>query len=102
MVKPYYDVKLGKTYHAQGFVNIGVSASRYLPNEDRDEITIDVADFRKLKGHFDRTTNRNRTPRVFGGTQLRDWFNLNFQMGEYLRVIFASPTEIRLEKRDDK
>jgi len=98
MIEPYYDVKLGKVYHAQGFFNIGVDAEKYLAAMDRSAVTIDVVGYRKIKGKFDRTTNGNGTPRVFGGVELRDWFNTNFEMHEYLRVYFVSETEVRLEK----
>ncbi|MGH1578285.1 hypothetical protein [Planktotalea sp.] len=95
---PYYDVKLGKAYHAQGFFNIGVAVEKYIDPADRAEITIDVFGYRKLHGKMDRTTNGNGTPRIFGSTELRDWFNSNFKMFEFVRVYFVSPTEVRLEK----
>ena len=98
MSLPYCDVKLGKAYHAQGFFNIGVDAERYLINSERSKITIDVAGQRKIEGKMDRTTNGNGTPRVFGSTGLRDWFNSNFEMCEFVRVYFVSDKEVRLEK----
>lgn len=49
-----------------------------------------------MQGRFDRTTNFNATPRVYGFTPLRDWFQANFEPMQPVKVTVVAPSSIEL------
>ena len=99
MSKPYCEVKLGDSYYNKGFFNVGVSASHYMPKEDKCEITFHLPLYGTLNGRMDRAANKQSTnaPRVFGGVRLRDWFHRHFELNDVVRVYFDTPTDLRIE-----
>ena len=93
-IRPKYRLLLGNTYFNKGFFNLGVSVEKHL-TYDEGPITITVGDQKQMiLGRISRTANENGTPRVYGGAELRDWFQDNFRKGQYVEVIILSPTKV--------
>ena len=93
-IRPKYRLQLGNTYFNKGYFNLGVSVERHLTYDER-AFAIFVGDQRKLiDGRISRNANSNGTPRIYGGAELRDWFQSNFRKGQYAEVVILSPTEV--------
>ena len=91
------DISLGQAYYNQGFFNIGVEFS---PMIGPDNATIDIqlgsnAD-KTIQGYINRTANRNGTPRIMGGKELKKWIKSNFKPNDILKVDIISPIAVRL------
>lgn len=87
---------LQPTYYRRGFFNVGVSSQKFL---GRDGETIELFLGKSPKpvlGTINRSANTNGTPRIMGGTPLRDWFNSNASELATISVHVLSPTSIRL------
>ncbi|MGJ8564015.1 MAG: DUF6804 family protein [Alphaproteobacteria bacterium] len=95
---PIYKLTLQKTYFNTGFFNVGVKFERYVTKSDED-LTIYVGPQKQsISGRSSRKYNNNGTPRIFGGTSLRDWFQKNFEVKDAVDVTFMSPTKVWLTK----
>ena len=93
-LKPKYRLLLGNTYYNKGFFNLGVDIEKYL-TYDEGPVTIFVGDQkRKIQGRISRNANANGTPRIYGGVELRDWFQNNFRKGQSAEVIILSLSEV--------
>lgn len=90
-------LRLGKTYFHGGFFNTGVDTSKEF-GEDGDAITIHIGDGGFVMGYINRTTNSNRSPRIFGGKELKDWFQASCHLDDELTVEILGPREIRLRR----
>jgi len=91
-------VRIGKAYYSQGFFNVPVVSSEQF---DRDGASITIlvgADERRITGRINRTANSTKTPRIMGGTLLRDWIQDSVGMGNLLHVTVSSKKVIRLKK----
>lgn len=87
---------LQRTYFRSGFFNVGVSAQKHL-GADGETIELFLGDARQpVLGTINRRANTNGTPRVMGGTALRDWFKSQAREMEPVAVQVLSPTSIRL------
>ena len=87
---------LQRTYFRTGFFNVGVSAQRFL-GSDGETIELFLGDaLRPVLGTINRMANTNGTPRVMGGTALRDWFQTSSREMATISVQVISPTSIRL------
>jgi hypothetical protein len=90
---------LQPTYHRTGFFNVGVSAQAMI-GADGETIEIYAADSEEpLLGKINRTANQNSTPRIMGGTGLRDWFQSAAGVMDTIHADVLSPTAIRLRTR---
>ncbi|MBW8011595.1 MAG: hypothetical protein FVQ83_10205 [Chloroflexi bacterium] len=89
-----YKLKLYKTYYNNGFFNVPVDFDKYVQREDGPIIII--IDGREIDARVDHRANLNGTARVFGRSELRDWFQSNFDMFDIVNVEFESPRLIRL------
>ena len=79
---PIYQLKLSKTYYNAGFFNLGIDVERFI-TYDEGQITIFVGEDRQeISGRVTRKANQNGTPRIFGGAELRDWFQEHHNRGE--------------------
>ena len=68
---------LRPTYYRTGFFNVGVSAEKHL-GADGETIELFLGNnAQPILGTINRRANLNRTPRIMGGTGLRNWFNSN-------------------------
>lgn len=92
--KPIYRLRLSKTYYNEGFFNLGVDVERFI-TYDEGPITILVGEDRQeISGRVTRKANQNGTPRIFGGAELRDWFQENFKRGEIGQVVILEPDRV--------
>lgn len=91
------DILIGQVYFNQGFFNVGREHSQLL-GADNSTIYIQLganADTTIL-GYINRTANRNGTPRIMGGKELRNWIKNNFKLNDTMKVDIISSIEIRL------
>jgi hypothetical protein len=96
MTYPTYDLTLHKTYYEKGFFNLGVSVDKYV-RQQSGEVKLILGPSRHiLVGKVDREANLNGTPRIYGGTELRNWFFKNFKMKDHVLVTILAPNEIRI------
>lgn len=87
---------LQPTYLRSGFFNVGVSSQKYL-GSDGEIIEIFLGNAcEPVLGTINRRANTNGTPRVMGGSALRDWFKAQARETEAIAVRVLSPTSIRL------
>lgn len=87
---------LQPTYYKTGFFNVGVASEKYL-GSDSETIELFLADgAQPTLGTINRRANSNGTPRIMGGTELRNWFNANTVVMDNISVDVLSPTSIRL------
>ena len=97
-----YLLTLHKTYYNKGFFNLGVSVSDYV-REDEGDISIFLdSDVCKLWGRVNRSANTNGTPRIMVGTELVNWFQKNFDLGETVTVEVLRPDAIKIVKKDGR
>lgn len=87
---------LQPTYFRSGFFNVGVSSQKHI-GADGETIELYIGDSTQpVLGTINRRANSNGTPRIMGGTALRDWFQrAAISMGKISVQVF-SPTSIRL------
>jgi len=87
---------LQPTYYKTGFFNIGVADEKYL-GADSEMIELFLGDrSQPVLGTINRRANSNGTPRIMGGTELRNWFNENAAVMDNILVGVLSPTSIQL------
>lgn len=88
---------LQPTYLRTGFFNVGVSAQKYL-GADGEMIEMFLGNASQpVLGTINRRANSNGTPRIIGGTALRDWFKTHAREMDAIAIQVLSPTSIRLE-----
>ncbi|MBP6529574.1 MAG: GIY-YIG nuclease family protein [Burkholderiales bacterium] len=87
---------LQPTYFRSGFFNVGVGAQQHLGG-DGETIELFLGDAAQpVLGVINRRANTNGTPRVMGGTKLRDWFQANAREMDVVAVQVLSPTAIQM------
>lgn len=88
---------LQPTYYRTGFFNVGVSSQKFL-GADGETIELFLGkSATPVLGTINRRANTNGTPRIMGGTALRDWFNSTASVSATISVEVLSPTAIRLQ-----
>jgi len=93
-----FQFKVRTTYFNQGFFNVPVKYMQAFGN-DRDRIEIYCGEEQDLvQGYINRSVNVNDTPRIMGGTQLRQWFHENVAVDIPVNVEVLSPTSIWLRR----
>jgi len=91
-----FSIKLGKTYWNTGFMNPGVKVSKFL-GEHEQPILIELGKGGKtVPSKIDRTANLNRSPRIYGGGQVRDWWQRHFSEGDTVTACILNPRHIVL------
>ena len=89
-----FDFILQKTYFNMGFFNVGISFERYFSADD-NPVTIYIGPQKQsIQGRVSRRYNLNQTPRVFGGVELRNWFQGNFEVMDTIIGDAISENEI--------
>jgi hypothetical protein len=87
---------LQTAYLRTGFFNVGVGDQEWFA-ADGDGIELFLGSSREPSlGTINRRANANGTPRILGGTEVRDWFQASSSPGAVLKVEVYSPTSIRL------
>ncbi len=98
MDQKVFPLTVHETYYKTGFFNVPVAFDRCV-NRSEGPIKIVVGDEqRQIEGKINRTANLNGTPRIMGGTPLRDWFQHNCKEGDTVTVDLSSFREIRNTK----
>lgn len=88
---PIFKLKLQSTYYRTGFFNIGVEHSRFVRPDD-GPITILIGDDGlRIEAQVNRRANGNGTPRIMGGTPLRDWFQRNRREFDVIEINLSGP-----------
>ncbi len=92
-----FPVVVHKTYFNQGFFNVGVDYSTLLGADGQKIEILCGDDSQPVIGTINRTANINHTPRIMGGTGLRNWFQRNVRVMQEVQIIVRSPTSIRIQ-----
>jgi hypothetical protein len=87
---------LQKTYFKSGFFNVSVDYESSFAG-DGEQIDIFCGDSNSpVIGTINRRANTNSTPRIMGGTLLRDWLQANAAVLSDIHVTVQTPNEIRI------
>lgn len=92
-----FPLTLHKTYYNHGFFNVTV-AFDHLVRADDGPLQLILENSPPCVGKINRRANLNGTARIFGGVELRDWFQKNFDLGEVVQVEFVSLDTVRLSR----
>jgi len=93
-----FQFQVRTTYFTQGFFNVPVKSMEAF-GSDRERIEIYCGERQDLvQGYINRSVNVNDTPRIMGGTQLRQWFHENVEIDNPVNVEVLSPTSIWLQR----
>lgn len=93
-----FEVTLHPTYYRTGFFNVRVESAEHFGG-DGEMIEIHLPGIQSpVLGTINRTANLNGTPRIMGGTGVRDWFQRTSEEKDVVTVEILSPTAIRLSK----
>lgn len=92
-------VTLQPTYFNMGFFNVTTKASDLFPAAGGSIKIVCGSGKLVVDGRFDRSTNSNGTPRVFGYTSLKNWFQQNLAPMEEFVVEMIGPSTISVNKR---
>lgn len=93
---PVFKLTLHKTYIAKGFFNITLEYDQYVsPSEGPIELLLGTS-AHTIQGRIDRSSNLNGTPRIHGGTALRDWFRRQHQLNDVIDVDLISPDRMKI------
>jgi len=91
---------LHPTYHASGFFNVGIGPAKYF-GADGEIIELFLGnESQPILGTINRRATSNGSPRIMGGTGLRNWFQANAAAMSRIVVEVVSPTSIRLRVSD--
>lgn len=91
-----FNFNLAKTYFNKGFFNVSVASGKSF-GADSETIELFLSnESQPILGTINRRANTNGTPRIMGGTGLRNWFNANSVIDGSIAVDVISPTAIRL------
>jgi hypothetical protein len=88
------NILLGQAYYNQGYFNVGREYSEMF-GADNATIDIQLGDT-TIQGYINRTANKNGTPRIMGGKELRNWIKNNFKPNDTMKVDIISPIAVRL------
>jgi len=95
-LSPVFKLILHKTYYQSGFFNITVDFNRYIGNH-QEIIKLQLGNSGKvLKGRIDRRANKNGTPRIHGGSDLRNWFQSIYNIGDTIEIYILSPVSLKI------
>ena len=92
---PVFKLTLQKTYYDKGFFNVSVDFEQSVRTSD-GPVDLVLDDDRTVNARVSRTANLNGTPRIYGGSALRDWFQKNFRVMDQVAVDLGSKESIRL------
>jgi hypothetical protein len=93
------DVKLQQTYYKKGFFNIKIEDTDYIgADRSKIEIYLGKKSEKTIQGYINRTANKNKTPRIIGGKDLRDWIIENFKINDIMKIDIVTTYSIRLYK----
>jgi hypothetical protein len=83
---PIFPLKLQETYYSTGYFNVTVDFDRFVRSSE-GHIELLVGESRKrIDGRISRAANTNGTARIYGGSELRDWFQKHHRIGDIVSV----------------
>jgi hypothetical protein len=94
-----FKLKLQQTYFKQGFFNVVVDFDRYVRRSDGPVRIRLGRNGTEINGKVNRAVNPNGTPRILGGSELRNWFQENFKPMDTVLVDLTSQDVVVLEKK---
>ena len=94
-----FNLILYPTYYNQGFFNVTVDYDRFVRSSEGPVILRLGIEGPEIQGAINRQANRNGTPRIMGGTKLRDWFQKNCDLMGTVTVDLSSLETIVLHKQ---
>lgn len=98
VVRHVFTFTLQPTYLRKGFFNVAVADERWL-GADGEQIELFLGGREDpILGTINRRANSNSTPRIMGGTSLRDWFVSEAEAMSQLDVEVLSPLSIRIKR----
>ena len=90
---------LHKSYYKFGFFNVPAEFDR-LVGKNREQIKMHLGDTEGIViGRIDRDANKNSTARIYGGTELKEWFTSNYKIGDTIGINLLSPTSLKVEDK---
>lgn len=95
-VRHQFHVPLAPTYYRTGFFNVGVADQQWIGSDGEAIEFFLGAAASPVLGTINRRANLNGTPRLMGGTAVRDWFAQTGQIGDTLHIEVYSPQSIRV------
>lgn len=96
-VKVAFELQLGIAYYNQGFFNVPVKYQEFF-GSDGEEIEIYLGDIESpIVGYINRTANRNATPRIMGGKEMKHWIMGGFKQGDHLKICVFSCHSVRVQ-----
>ena len=94
-----FEQTLEKTYYNHGFFNVKVDYDGFI-RKSNGPIAIQLGyGGHAIPGRVNRTANLNNTARIHGRSELRNWFQANFQIGDELIVDVQAPEHIVLLRK---
>lgn len=95
---PIFRLRLQPTYYKQGFFNVTVAFDRYVRGTE-GPIPLKLGRTGEIiEATINRRANENGTPRILGGTKLRDWFQMQFEPMAVVGVDLSSKDMIIVDK----
>lgn len=92
-----FTFNLAKTYYNTGFFNVPVAHQNHFGGNGQ-QIELFVCDeIQPVLGTINRTANSNGTPRIMGGSDLRNLIQEKWNVGHVIQVDVLSPTSFRLK-----
>jgi hypothetical protein len=89
-------VELYKTYYERGFFNISVDYERFF-GENNEAINIKILKTGStITGIINRTANKNGTPRIIGGVELKRYFRSCHAQGDIIHIKIVSKNSIEI------
>lgn len=92
-----FQLVLHPSYFNSGFFNVPVAHSASIA-EDAEPIEIFCGgSTNPISGAINRRANQNNSPRILGGTGLRDWFQSNLSVMQKVTVTVHTPNSICID-----
>ena len=87
---PIFKLTLQRTYYKRGFFNVTTDFDRFVRSEEGPVRLRLGVNGQEIQGTIDRKANQNGTPRIYGRSMLRDWFQTNFKPLDVVAVDLSS------------
>lgn len=91
-----FTITMGKSYLNGGFFNLPVAHSESVGADGQQIDILCDGSNQAIIASINRRCNANGTPRIMGGSGLRDWLQANLRLKEQIRVDVMSPNTIKI------
>jgi hypothetical protein len=91
-----FQFQLQRSYSEKGFFNVPVAHTKSLGEDGQSIDVFCGAAESPVIALLNRRSNSNGTPRIMGGSALRNWFQASCEIGYTIQVDVLSPVTIRL------